>query len=107
MPEGDVVWQAARRLHKALAGRTLTRSDFRVPRLATVDLTGDVVTETASRGNHPLTPRTPSPSTPPCGWTATGGCGPRLSGCGTVTRSGWCSRTMTGRPSGTHLASSN
>jgi endonuclease VIII len=55
MPEGDVVWQAARRLHKALAGRTLTRSDFRVPRLATVDLTGDVVTETASRGKHLLT----------------------------------------------------
>jgi endonuclease-8 len=55
MPEGDVVWQTARRLHKALAGRTLTRSDFRVPRLATVDLTGDVVTGTASRGKHLLT----------------------------------------------------
>src|ERR1039458_5120880 len=55
MPEGDVVWQAARRLHKALAGRTLTRSDFRVPRLATVDLTRDGVTETASRGKHLLT----------------------------------------------------
>src|SRR6202035_114408 len=55
MPEGDVVWQTARRLNQALAGRTLTRSDFRVPRLATVDLTGDVVTETASRGKHLLT----------------------------------------------------
>jgi endonuclease-8 len=55
MPEGDVVWQTARRLHKALAGRALTRSDFRVPRLATVDLTGDVVTETVSRGKHLLT----------------------------------------------------
>jgi endonuclease-8 len=55
MPEGDVVWQTARRLHEALAGRALTRSDFRVPRLATVDLTGDVVTETASRGKHLLT----------------------------------------------------
>ena len=55
MPEGDVVWQTARRLHQALAGRPLTRSDFRVPRLATVDLTGDVVTETASRGKHLLT----------------------------------------------------
>src|SRR5580693_867973 len=55
MPEGDVVWQATRRLHKALAGRALTRSDFRVPRLATVDLTGDVVTETVSRGKHLLT----------------------------------------------------
>jgi endonuclease-8 len=55
MPEGDVVWQTARRLHKALAGRALTRSDFRVPRLATVDLTGDAVTETVSRGKHLLT----------------------------------------------------
>jgi endonuclease VIII len=55
MPEGDVVWQTARRLHEALAGRTLTRSDFRVPRLATASLAGDVVTETASRGKHLLT----------------------------------------------------
>jgi formamidopyrimidine-DNA glycosylase len=55
MPEGDVVWNAARRLHQALAGRVLTRSDFRVPRLATADLTGDVVTETVSRGKHLLT----------------------------------------------------
>jgi endonuclease-8 len=50
MPEGDVVWQTARRLHQALAGRTLTRSDFRVPQLATVDLTGGMVTETTARG---------------------------------------------------------
>jgi endonuclease-8 len=55
MPEGDAVWYTARRLHEALAGRTLTRSDFRVPRLATADLAGDVVTETASRGKHLLT----------------------------------------------------
>jgi endonuclease-8 len=54
MPEGDVVWYTARRLHEALAGRTLTRSDFRVPRLATSDLTGDVVTEAVSRGKHLL-----------------------------------------------------
>ena len=50
-----MVWNTARRLHEALAGRTLTRSDFRVPRLATADLTGDVVIETASRGKHLLT----------------------------------------------------
>jgi endonuclease-8 len=54
MPEGDVVWYTARRLNEALAGRVLTRSDFRVPRLATVDLTGDVVTEAVSRGKHLL-----------------------------------------------------
>ena len=55
MPEGDVVWYTARRLHEALAGRVLIRSDFRVPRLATADLSGDVVTETVSRGKHLLT----------------------------------------------------
>jgi DNA-formamidopyrimidine glycosylase len=55
MPEGDIVWQTARRLHQALAERTLTRSDFRVPQLATVDLTGDVITETVARGKHLLT----------------------------------------------------
>jgi endonuclease-8 len=54
MPEGDVVWHTARRLHDALAGQPLTRSDFRVPRLATADLAGDVVTEAASRGKHLL-----------------------------------------------------
>jgi endonuclease-8 len=55
VPEGDSVWQTARRLHEALAGRVLTRSDFRVPRLATADLVGDVVTETVARGKHLLT----------------------------------------------------
>jgi endonuclease VIII len=55
MPEGDVVWRTARQLDDALSGRTLTRSDFRVPRFATTDLTGRAVTETVSRGKHLLT----------------------------------------------------
>ena len=55
MPEGDVVWRTARQLHEALAGRVLVRSDFRVPRYATTDLTGMAVTETVSRGKHLLT----------------------------------------------------
>ncbi len=55
MPEGDVVWRTARQLHAALAGRVLTRSDFRVPRYATTDLSGREVIETASRGKHLLT----------------------------------------------------
>jgi endonuclease-8 len=54
VPEGDAVWFTARRLHEALAGRPLTRSDFRVPRYATVDLTGQTVTEAAARGKHLL-----------------------------------------------------
>ncbi len=55
MPEGDTVWYAARRLGQALAGRRLTRTDFRVPRYATTDLTGRQVTESLSRGKHLLT----------------------------------------------------
>jgi endonuclease VIII len=55
MPEGDVVWRTARQLHEALAGCALARSDFRVPRYATTDLTGRTVIETVSRGKHLLT----------------------------------------------------
>jgi endonuclease VIII len=54
VPEGDVVWNTAKRLHTALAGQVLTRSDFRVPRYATVSLTGRLVTEAVSRGKHLL-----------------------------------------------------
>ncbi|MEH0935148.1 DNA-formamidopyrimidine glycosylase family protein [Micromonospora psammae] len=54
MPEGDTVWNTARVLHRALAGARLTGSDFRVPQLATTDLTGWTVRESASRGKHLL-----------------------------------------------------
>ncbi|WFB07076.1 DNA glycosylase [Streptomyces sp. LX-29] len=55
MPEGDTVWWTARRLHEGLAGQRLVRCDLRVPRLATVDLTGREVIEAVSRGKHLLT----------------------------------------------------
>ena len=55
MPEGDTVWQTARRLHGALAGKALTRSDLRVPQYATVDLTGRTVLDVTPRGKHLLT----------------------------------------------------
>ncbi|MGX2994160.1 Fpg/Nei family DNA glycosylase [Streptomyces sp. JNUCC 64] len=55
MPEGDTVWRTARELDEALAGHSLVRSDLRVPRLATVDLTGRTVLEVAPRGKHLLT----------------------------------------------------
>jgi endonuclease-8 len=55
VPEGDTVWLAAQRMHEALAGRVLTRSDFRVPQLATVDLSGREVLEVVPRGKHLLT----------------------------------------------------
>lgn len=54
MPEGDTIWRTARRLHEALSGEVLVRSDFRVPKLATVDLSGRHVLEVASRGKHLL-----------------------------------------------------
>jgi endonuclease VIII len=55
VPEGDVVWYTARRLHEALAGRELTLSDFRVPRFATTDLRGRTVDGVASLDKRLLT----------------------------------------------------
>lgn len=55
MPEGDAVWRTARRLDEGLSGQVLTRSDFRVPTLATVDLAGAEVLETVPHGKHLLT----------------------------------------------------
>ncbi|MGB9307988.1 MAG: endonuclease VIII Nei2 [Mycobacterium sp.] len=52
MPEGDTVWHTAATLREHLTGHTLTRCDIRVPRFATVDLTGQVVDEVLSRGKH-------------------------------------------------------
>lgn len=55
MPEGDSVHKLARRLDGALLGRTVTRSDLRVSRLATRDLAGRTVEEHATHGKHLLT----------------------------------------------------
>lgn len=52
MPEGDTVFHTAAVLREHLVGRTLTRCDVRVPKFATVDLTGQVVDEVLSRGKH-------------------------------------------------------
>jgi endonuclease-8 len=52
MPEGDTVYRTAAKLRAALVGKTLTRCDVRVPKFATVDLTGVVVDEVLSRGKH-------------------------------------------------------
>lgn len=54
MPEGDSVYRATQRLHQALAGLRLLRSDFRVPQLATTDLSGYTFTEVLPRGKHLL-----------------------------------------------------
>ena len=54
MPEGDTVYQAARRLDAALAGQVVTTSDLRVPAYATVGLSGETVHSVGSRGKHLL-----------------------------------------------------
>jgi endonuclease-8 len=50
VPEGDTVFLAATRLRAALAGQTLTRTDFRVPLFATVSLAGSPVDDVTSHG---------------------------------------------------------
>lgn len=54
MPEGDSVYLAATRLNSALAGHELTKTDFRVPRYATLDLSGKRMQNTVARGKHIL-----------------------------------------------------
>ena len=44
----------ATRLNKALAGKRLVRTDFRVPAFADTDLSGQTVLEAAARGKHLL-----------------------------------------------------
>jgi endonuclease-8 len=54
MPEGDTVFQTARRQNEALAGSVLTGFELRVPKFAAADLTGETVHEVVSRGKHLL-----------------------------------------------------
>jgi endonuclease VIII len=52
VPEGDTVYATARRLTDALSGDTLVRGELRHPRLATVDLAGQVLERAVSVGKH-------------------------------------------------------
>ena len=54
MPEGDSIYRFADKL-RPLSGQVLTRSDFRIPSLATSDVAGATVLETVPRGKHLLT----------------------------------------------------
>lgn len=54
MPEGDSVHRAAGELSAALTGRRLIRTDFRVPRYATLDLSGSTITGVVAVGKHLL-----------------------------------------------------
>lgn len=49
------MWRVARRLDERLSGLVVVGSDLRVPRFATVDLSGRTVEETVARGKHLLT----------------------------------------------------
>jgi endonuclease VIII len=52
MPEGDTVFQTAKRQNEALAGQVLTGFELRVPKFAAADLTGETVHEVVSVGKH-------------------------------------------------------
>lgn len=54
MPEGDSLVRLADRLRPVLAGRILTRTDFRVPGLAVLDLAGRTVDEVRPRAKYLL-----------------------------------------------------
>lgn len=54
MAEGDTVHATARRLHEALGGTVVVRSDLRVPRFATANLAGQQMLEVVARGKHLL-----------------------------------------------------
>jgi len=51
MPEGDSVWRLSERL-QPLVGRTVERSSFRVPQLATASLNGAVISRVWPHGKH-------------------------------------------------------
>ncbi|SDT15483.1 endonuclease-8 [Friedmanniella luteola] len=55
MPEGDSVYQVARKLEPALVGQPLVRGELRVPAHATDDLAGHTVTGIDTHGKHLLT----------------------------------------------------
>lgn len=54
MPEGDTVHRTADRLHRALSGHVVLRSDLRWPSVAEADLSGATTTEVLARGKHIL-----------------------------------------------------
>jgi endonuclease-8 len=54
MPEGDIVWRTARRLHEALADEVISAGDLRWPGISTADLRGMRSLEVVSRGKNIL-----------------------------------------------------
>jgi endonuclease-8 len=54
MPEGDTIFRAARTLHRALAGRIVTRFESVLPGLARYPVAGRAIESVTSRGKHLL-----------------------------------------------------
>ncbi|HET7752338.1 MAG TPA: DNA-formamidopyrimidine glycosylase family protein [Anaeromyxobacteraceae bacterium] len=58
MPEGDTIFRAARTLHRALAGKVVTRFESVLPHLARIDvdrpIAGRTVESVTARGKHQL-----------------------------------------------------
>jgi len=54
MPEGDTIHRAARTLHAALAGRTITRFETVFPQLARVEMTGRTIDAVEAAGKNLL-----------------------------------------------------
>ena len=54
MPEGDSVYRQCKMLREALEGSVIVSSDFRVPSLATSDVSGRTVVAVVPRGKHIL-----------------------------------------------------
>ncbi|WP_423446717.1 DNA-formamidopyrimidine glycosylase family protein [Kocuria sp. KSNUG] len=54
MPEGDSVYRQCKMLREALEGAVIESSDFRVPALATSDVSGRTVVAVVPRGKHIL-----------------------------------------------------
>ena len=65
MPEGDTIYRAARTLHRALAGHTVTRFETGLAQLAQVDRVAPIAGRTVERveaaGKHLLMTFSPSP----------------------------------------------
>ncbi len=55
MPEGDTVFQLARRLRPSLDGRTLTHGELRVPAHSDVRMAGLTILNHDTHGKHLLT----------------------------------------------------
>lgn len=54
MPEGDILWRTAKRLHDALVGSPVIGADLRWPGASTIDVSGQQVTEVKAVGKHLL-----------------------------------------------------